>query len=102
MGPFATQVLGDLGADVIKVEPPGGDPLRANGPGRNAGMSALFLHTNRNKRSAVLDLKTEEGRDAMLALVPRADVLVHSMRGDAMERLRLGPRELKRSNPRLV
>jgi crotonobetainyl-CoA:carnitine CoA-transferase CaiB-like acyl-CoA transferase len=102
MGPFATQVLGDLGADVIKVEPPEGDALRSNGPARNAGMSALFLHTNRNKRSVVLDLKSGSGRDALLALVRTADVLVHSNREDAMRRLSLTVEDLRRVNPRLV
>jgi len=102
MGPFATQVLGDLGADVIKVEPTGGDALRSNGPARHPGMSALYLHTNRNKRSAVIDLKTDAGRDALLALLATADVLVHSNRADAMQRLGLGADALKRANPRLV
>jgi crotonobetainyl-CoA:carnitine CoA-transferase CaiB-like acyl-CoA transferase len=102
MGPFATQVLGDLGADVIKVEPPGGEALRSNGPARNPGMSALFLHSNRNKRSAVLDLKTDAGRESLLALVKTADVLVHSNRADAMGRLGLDPDVLKRGNPALI
>lgn len=102
MGPFATQVLGDLGADVIKVEPIAGDALRSNGPARHPGMSALYLHTNRNKRSAVIDLKTNAGRDALLALLATADVLVHSNRADAMQRLGLGADALKRANPGLV
>src|SRR3546814_6442866 len=68
MGPYATQILGDLGADIIKVEPPAGDNMRAVGPMRNPGMGAIYLHLNRNKRSAVLDLKTADGRQACLAL----------------------------------
>jgi crotonobetainyl-CoA:carnitine CoA-transferase CaiB-like acyl-CoA transferase len=102
MGPFAAQVLGDLGADVVKIEPPGGDPLRTNGPGRNPGMSALFLHTNRNKRSVVLDLKSEAGRRSAHALIEGADVLLHSNRADAMRRLGLAHDDLTKLNPTLV
>jgi crotonobetainyl-CoA:carnitine CoA-transferase CaiB-like acyl-CoA transferase len=101
-GPFATQVLGDLGADVIKVEPPGGDALRSNGSAATPGMSALFLHTNRNKRSIVLDLKTAEDRRALLALIQTTDVLVHSSRADAMRRLGLHPAEIAASNPQVI
>ena len=66
MGPFATQTLGDLGADVIKVESPDGDVTRQIGPARNIGMSALYLNTNRNKRSLVLNLKRRKGREILL------------------------------------
>lgn len=102
MGPFATQVLGDLGADVVKIESPSGDALRSNGPARNLEMSALFLHTNRNKRSVVLDLKSDAGRHSALKLIEEADVLVHSIRANAMARLRLSAEELKRINPQLI
>lgn len=61
MGPFATQILGDYGADVVKVEAPDGDPVRGIGPARHPGMGAIFLQANRNKRSLVLDLRTAEG-----------------------------------------
>jgi len=102
MGPFATQILGDLGADVIKVEPPGGDVLRNNGPSRNPRMSALFLHSNRNKRSIVLDLKEEAARESLLSLLKTADVLLHSNRADVMRRLHLDPETLTGANPGLV
>ena len=80
LGPFATQILGDMGADVIKVEAPGGDPMRGLGPKRSDGMGPVFLNSNRNKRSLVLDLKAEKGRDALLKLAKTADVFLHNMR----------------------
>lgn len=102
MGPFATQMLGDLGADVIKVEPPTGDSSRALGPARHPGMSASFLHTNRNKRSLVLDLKQASAHAALLKLVAGADVLVYNVRPQAMARLGLTWAALSALNPRLV
>jgi crotonobetainyl-CoA:carnitine CoA-transferase CaiB-like acyl-CoA transferase len=102
MGPYATQILGEYGADVIKVEPPQGDSTRFIRPARNIGMGAMFLHTNRNKRSIVLDLKHKLGRKAVLALVKRADVLVHNIRPAAMARLGLGYADLAADNPRLI
>lgn len=95
MGPFATQNLGDMGADVIKVEAPGGDLTRAIGPARNPGMGAMYLNANRNKRSIVLDLKQADGRRALIKLAKTADVLVHSMRPQAMRRLQLDYADLK-------
>src|SRR2546428_3450272 len=68
LGPYAAQQLGDLGADVVKIEPPEGDTTRQLGPRRNAGMAAFFLGCNRNKRSIVLDLKNEAGRRALRKL----------------------------------
>ena len=102
MGPAATQVLGDFGADVIKVEPLSGDTSRYVGDARHPGMSAGFLHSNRNKRSIALDLKSPQGRGALLKLVAGADVLIYNVRPDAMARLGLGQDELKAANPRLV
>lgn len=90
MGPFATQQLGDMGADVIKVESPAGDSTRDIGPMRHAGMGPAFLHCNRNKRSIVLNLKRTEGREALLRLAATADVLVYNLRPAAMKRLGLG------------
>jgi crotonobetainyl-CoA:carnitine CoA-transferase CaiB-like acyl-CoA transferase len=102
LGPLATQMLGDMGADVIKIEPPEGDVTRHVAPFRHPGMGAVFLNANRNKRSVVLDLKQEEARATLLRLVRTADVLVHSIRPQAIERLGLGPEPLCTLNPRLV
>src|SRR3970040_899552 len=89
MGPFATQILADLGADVVKVEPPEGDGLRHIAPMRHTAMGHIFLHHNRNKRSVVLDLKRAPGREALLRLARLADVLIYNVRPQAMARLGL-------------
>lgn len=102
MGPYATQILGDLGAEVIKVEAPGGDNVRHVGPMRNRGMGHMFLHLNRNKKSIVLDLKQPGGRDALLRIAAKADVLIYNIRPQAMQRLRLGYAELAAVNPRII
>ncbi|ANY16016.1 CaiB/BaiF CoA transferase family protein [Bordetella pseudohinzii] len=102
MGPYATQVLGDLGADIIKVEPPTGDNLRAVGPMRNPGMGYLHLHLNRNKRSIVLDLKQPAGRQACLKLAEGCDALLYNIRPQAMARLGLDYETVSACNPRLV
>ncbi|OZI74703.1 CaiB/BaiF CoA transferase family protein [Bordetella genomosp. 12] len=102
MGPYATQVLGDLGADIIKVEPPAGDNMRAVGPMRNPGMGHLYLHLNRNKRSIVLDLKQESGRQACLKLAESCDALLYNIRPQAMARLGLDYAAVAARNPRLV
>jgi formyl-CoA transferase len=89
LGPFATQHLADMGADVIKVEPPEGDLLRASGGslGNAPAMGPIYMAANRNKRSVVLDLKRAEARDAVLALARESDVLViHNIRPQAIER----------------
>ena len=80
LGPWATQMLGDMGADVIKVETHHGDTTRYTGDARNTGMASFFMSTNRNKRSVVLDLSQQAGRDALFRLVGTADVFVHNMR----------------------
>jgi len=102
LGPVATQILGDMGADVIKVEPPQGDPIRPLGPSRHPGMGAYFLNINRNKRSVALDLKRPTARDALLKLVETADVFIHNMRLGAAERLGVDYNTLAARNPRLV
>lgn len=102
MGPFATVLLGDMGADVVKVEAPEGDSTRQLGPMRHPGMGALFLHCNRNKRSIVLDLKQPAGRAALLRLAASADVFVYNLRPQAMQRLRLGYEEVAAVKPDIV
>jgi crotonobetainyl-CoA:carnitine CoA-transferase CaiB-like acyl-CoA transferase len=102
LGPFATQVLGDMGADVIKVESPTGDQTRDIGPSRTRGMGSYFANLNRNKRSIVLDLKRKPAMDALWRLIEGADVFVHNMRIGAMERLGLGYAAVAARNPRIV
>jgi crotonobetainyl-CoA:carnitine CoA-transferase CaiB-like acyl-CoA transferase len=102
LGPLATQILGDLGADVVKVEPPAGDPMRNLGPSRNPGMAAMFLGFNRNKRSVVLDLKQHEDQQRLLDLVARADVFLHNMRPSAARKLGISYRHVEALNKRLV
>jgi crotonobetainyl-CoA:carnitine CoA-transferase CaiB-like acyl-CoA transferase len=102
MGPYATQTLGDLGADVIKVEPPSGDNLRAVGPMRNPHMGHMTLHLNRNKRSVVLDLKKPQGLEACLKLAQSCDALIYNVRPQAMARLGLSYDAVKAVNPKIV
>jgi crotonobetainyl-CoA:carnitine CoA-transferase CaiB-like acyl-CoA transferase len=103
VGPLATQILADHGADVIKVESKAGDLIRfMNGPSVTAGMGAKFLHLNRNKRSIVLDLRNAAGRDALTRLIERSDVLVWNNRPASMARLRLAYEDVRRANPRIV
>ncbi len=102
-GPFCTMLLGDLGADVVKVEEPGrGDESRTYGPPFQGGESAYFLSVNRNKRGIALDLKSPEGRETALALAARADVVVENFRPGALDRLGLGWEALRAANPRVV
>jgi crotonobetainyl-CoA:carnitine CoA-transferase CaiB-like acyl-CoA transferase len=102
MGPYATQILGDMGADVIKVESPEGDVFRYVTPFRNRGMSAAFLNLNRNKRSIALDLKRDDERRTLLDLLTGADVFVTTVRPQALRRLGLDYESLRERNPRLI
>ena len=103
VGPLATQILGDHGAEVIKVEPKAGDLVRVmNGRSVTPGMGAKFLHLNRNKRSIVLDLKNAAGRRALEKLIERADVLVWNSRPSSMARLKLSYDDVRRINPKIV
>src|SRR5882672_9011689 len=102
-GPFATMQLGDLGADVVKIEEPGtGDESRGFGPPFLGGESAYFLSVNRNKRSCAIDLKSSAGRDLVLRLAAVADVVVENFRPGTLERLSLGFDTLSRVNERLI
>jgi crotonobetainyl-CoA:carnitine CoA-transferase CaiB-like acyl-CoA transferase len=102
MGPFATQILAELGADVIKVETHEGDNMRHAGPMKGRDMGYMFLNLNRGKRSIVLDLKQSAAREAMLRLVERTDVLVYNVRPQAMARLGLGYKDVRATNPKII
>src|ERR687898_743931 len=102
LGPWAAQQLGDLGADVVKVEPPEGDTTRQLGPMRNPDMGAFFLAVNRNKRSIVLDLKREDARRVLRRLAKDADVLLHNYRPQAAKRLGMSYETFRASNPGIV
>ena len=102
LGPYATQMLGDYGADIIKIESPGGDSTRATGPAMEPGMAATFIGANRSKRSVVLDLKQAAAREALMQLIDSADVLVYSMRPQKLQALGLAPDVLRARNPKLV
>lgn len=102
MGPYATALMAELGAAVIKVEPAEGDPIRNVGAARHPGMSSAFLLANRNKRSLVLDLKRAEGRKVLFRLIESHDVLFFNMRPAAMDRLGLGYDQVAAANPRIV
>jgi crotonobetainyl-CoA:carnitine CoA-transferase CaiB-like acyl-CoA transferase len=101
-GPWATHVLAGFGAEIVKVEPPGGDIMRAAPPMRHPGMGAEFVQTNGSKRSVVLDLKRKPARDALLALCAQVDVLLHNVRPAAMRRLGLDYDAAAAANPALV
>jgi formyl-CoA transferase len=102
LGPMCTQVLADFGADVIKIEAPDGDMMRSNGVSKHAGMSSIYLALNRNKRSVALDLKRAAGAHALNGLIRGADVFVHNMRVEAIERLGFGYEAVSALNPGIV
>ncbi len=102
LGPYATQILGDFGADVVKIESPNGDLFRAARPGRSDTMGAAYLNCNRNKRSLVIDLKSDKGKTLLAEMIKGADVLVHNMRGKAADKLGINFERVHEINPRLV
>ncbi len=102
LGPLATQTLGDMGADVIKIEQIAGDDVRNIGPGKNENMSVFFLNINRNKRSISLNLKEEKGREVLRKLIKTADVFVHSVRLKSMEKLGFSYEEVAAINPNII
>src|SRR5215472_316505 len=102
LGPYATQLLGDMGAEVLKVEPIAGDVGRSPRPSRHPEMGAGFLNSNRNKLSLAVDLKAREGREIVLQLCGKADVLVHNMRPRAAARLGLSYEAVKAANSAIV
>ena len=103
LGPYGTQILGDMGADVIKIEaPPTGDIARNMGTVRHAGMGGIYLNANRNKRSLALDLKRDDAKDVLRRLVKTADVFVHNMRPEAIERLGFGYEAVAAIKPDIV
>lgn len=102
LGPVAGQILGDMGADVIKVETPQGDPMRQNGPAQNPGMASLFMNSNRNKQSVVIDLKRPAGLEALMRLVETADVFIHSTRPMTVEKLGIAYTDIAARKPDIV
>ncbi|MDG1885699.1 MAG: CoA transferase [Alphaproteobacteria bacterium] len=102
LGPVATQILGDMGAEVIKVETPVGDPMRLIGTSKTGALGPFFQTTNRNKKSIVLNLKRPECKKALIALLKTSDVFVHNMRQAATERLGIDYQKLKLINPSII
>ena len=102
LAPYAAQLLADMGAEVIKVEPPKGDITRNQGFSRNPGMAALYLSCNRGKRSVVIDAKDPEGLETLRRVVGSADVFLHNMRAESAERLGVGYDQLRANNEKLV
>ena len=101
-GPYGSQILGDFGADVIKIEAPGGDAIRNAGPQRHQGMAATFMGCNRNKRSVVLDLKTAAGKDALWMLLDTAQVFLHAIRPQKMTALGFDAASVMQRRPDIV
>jgi crotonobetainyl-CoA:carnitine CoA-transferase CaiB-like acyl-CoA transferase len=102
MGPYCTQIMADMGADVIKVEPPAGDNTRHVSVGPEPGMGGVFVNVNRGKRGMVLDLRSAEGKDALRELIRHGDVFIHSMRAKAIAKLGFGYEDVAAINPSIV
>jgi crotonobetainyl-CoA:carnitine CoA-transferase CaiB-like acyl-CoA transferase len=102
MGPYSTQIMADMGADVVKIEPPEGDVTRYVAVGPTPGMNGVFMNVNRGKRSVVLDLRSDAGRDALRRLIESADVFIHSMRAKAIAKLGFDYEAVSAINPRII
>lgn len=102
MGPYCTQIMADMGADVIKIEPPEGDNTRNISVGPAPGMAGVFVNVNRGKRSIVLDLRSDAGKATLRALIEQADVFIHSMRAKAIAKLGFGYADVAAINPGIV
>ena len=102
MGPYCTQIMADMGADVVKIEPPEGDITRYVAQGPVPGMNGVFMNVNRGKRSVVLDLRSEEGAATLRALIETADVFIHSMRAKAIAKLGFNYESVAAINPQLI
>ncbi|MFF8027479.1 CaiB/BaiF CoA transferase family protein [Streptomyces sp. NPDC007896] len=102
MGPYCTQIMADMGADVIKIEPPDGDNTRYISVGPEPGMAGVFVNVNRGKRSVVLDLRSGDGKDALRELIRSGDVFIHSMRAKAIAGLGFGYEEVAAVNPSVI
>jgi crotonobetainyl-CoA:carnitine CoA-transferase CaiB-like acyl-CoA transferase len=102
LGPYATQLLGDMGADVVKVENGAGDIMRHAGPSPATGMGAIYMGLNRNKRAILLDLKTADGLEAIKRLVKQSDVFFTNVRMDGLNRLGLGYEDVKKLNDSII
>ncbi|MFM2084668.1 MAG: hypothetical protein RLY95_1486 [Pseudomonadota bacterium] len=102
LGPFATQILASMGAEVIKVETAGGDNMRSVGPMKSPSMGHIFLHANSGKQSVVLDLKSKDGLEALLRMASSSDVLISNVRPAAMARLGLDFESVRKVNPRII
>jgi crotonobetainyl-CoA:carnitine CoA-transferase CaiB-like acyl-CoA transferase len=101
-GPYATQIMADMGADVIKIEAPAGDNTRDISAGPAPGMGGVYVNVNRGKRSVVLDLASDSGKTALRALIATADVFIHSMRGKAIAKLGFDYAAVSAINPRII
>src|SRR5881392_3053924 len=102
LGPYASQILAEYGAEVIKIEAPDGDSTRRTGPSSEDGMGAIFLGVNRGKKSVVLDLKQASARATLLQLIDTADVLMHSIRPQKLAAIGLDPQTVRARNPKLI
>jgi len=102
MGPYCTQIMADMGADVIKIEPPDGDDTRYISVGPAPGMSGVFVNVNRGKRSVVLDLRSDQDKIALRELIKKADVFIHSMRSKAIVKLGFSYQDVAAVNPAII